>query len=279
MSAVEAGIIPISDFAGRTAVVTGAGSGIGRALVRALSRAGANVVLADRHGEAITAVAEEIRASGGRALPVPTDVADPAAVDALAEAAYAEFGAVHVLCNNAGTSTVGYSWQTPLSDWDLALGVNLMGVVHGIRSFVPRMIDGGDPGHVVNTASMAGLMPVPMKAPYTASKHAVVGLSQVLLAELRASGTPIGVSVVCPGAVATSILEEERARYAGAPIASAAQDVLDQLKDTVDNGIAPDTAADIILGAIRAGRFWSFPNAHDYFGLLDQQHDAMLHGS
>jgi NAD(P)-dependent dehydrogenase (short-subunit alcohol dehydrogenase family) len=195
----------------------------------------------------------------------------------LAEAAYAEFGRVHLLCNNAGTASVGYCWETPLSEWELVLGVNLMGAVHGIRSFLPRMLSDGDEGHVVMTASMAGLVPVALKAPYTASKHAVVGLSHALRAELESIGAPIGVTVVYPGAIATSIIGDEAARYAGAgPLAPAAQAVLDHLGAMVDEGMPAETAGALIIDAVRRGQRVVMPNAEDQRGRLVSRVGQML---
>jgi NADP-dependent 3-hydroxy acid dehydrogenase YdfG len=252
-------------FDGRTAVITGGGSGIGRGMALALARAGANVVLADRDQQRLASVAEEIGAvAQGRVLTVLTDVADAASVAKLAEASFAAFGRVHVLCNNAGTASVGYSWETPLSDWSQVLGVNLMGAVHGIQAFLPEMLAAGEDGHIVMTASLAGLVPVAMKAPYTASKHAVVGLSHTLRAELEAIHAPIAVTVVYPGAIATSIIDDERSRYAPVgSLAPAAQSVLDDFKVIVDNGMSPELAGDLIVEALRRGDQVVMPNAED----------------
>ena len=263
---------------GKTGVVTGAGSGIGLGICRALARSGANVVVADIDAERAVAASDAITAEFGTdALAVPTDVAIPAAVEALADAAYQRFGAVHVLCNNAGVSTVGQVWSSPVSDWDFVLSVNLMGVVHGIRAFVPRMLAGAQVGHVVNTSSMGGLIPVLLKAPYTAAKHAVVGLSKTLREELHAVHAPIGVSVVCPGAVATNMIDAQLRRYANAdPLPPAERAVLDSLKATVDGGMSPDEAGQMIVEGVRAGQFWVFPNAGPYLPLLEDEFAEMM---
>jgi len=258
---------------GRVAVITGAGSGIGRGTALVLARRGASIVLADLNAERVAEAAEEVRTStGAKAIGVVTDVSDQASVDNLADRAFAEFGNVHVLCNNAGTATVGYSWEAPLSDWAFTLGVNLMGPVHGIRSFVPRMLEKGEPGHIVNTSSMAGLRAVVLNAAYTASKHAVVGLSRTLEADFATIGAPIGVSVVCPGGVSTAIIDDQIARYASAgPLGEAEQGVLDGLKAVVDEGMSPERAGEMIAAAIEGDRFWVFPNAESLFGPVEDE--------
>jgi NAD(P)-dependent dehydrogenase (short-subunit alcohol dehydrogenase family) len=258
---------------GRVAVITGAGSGIGRGIALELGRRGARLVLADLNADRVRRVAEEVRgATESEVLAVETDVSSEAAVVDLADRAFATFGAVHVLCNNAGVATVGYSWEQTAADWDLVLGVNLRGVVHGITAFLPRMLESGQPGHVVNTSSMAGLMTVPLKAPYTAAKHAVVGLSKALRAELSSLGAPVGVSVVCPGPVSTAIMDDEIARYdQRGPLDLASRNVLDGLKAAVDQGISAEQVGEIIVDAVRSDRFWVFPNSADYFGPMDTE--------
>jgi NAD(P)-dependent dehydrogenase (short-subunit alcohol dehydrogenase family) len=255
------------------AVVTGGGSGIGRGLGLALARRGARVVLADLSGERLERAVDEIRAAtGAEVVGVLTDVTDQPSVDRLAERALDVFGAVHVVCNNAGTATVGYSWEAPISDWAAVLNVNLMGVVHGIRSFVPRMLETKVAGHVVNTSSMAGLIPVPLNAAYTASKHAVVGLSRTLEAELVSVGAPIGVTVVCPGSVATAIVDDEIARYESAGGLSAPQrKILEQLKAGIDVGMKADDAGEMVVNAVENDRFWAFPNAEEFFGPAESE--------
>lgn len=262
---------------GQVAVVTGAASGLGRGLARAFAAQGLSVVLADLDGAKAEQVSAELAADFGvAALASATDVSKPEEVEALAVATYDRFGSTDVLCNNAGVSTVGQAWESPLSDWDFVLSVNLMGVVHGIRSFVPRMVTSGGPAHVVNTSSMGGLMPVPMKAPYTAAKHAVVGLTKVLRAELAAAGAPIGVCVVCPGAIATGIIDTQLARYQDDPeLSPAARKVLDDLKANLDQGMPSDQAAQIVLTGIREDRFWLFPNAEPYFRLVEADFGEM----
>jgi NAD(P)-dependent dehydrogenase (short-subunit alcohol dehydrogenase family) len=196
--------VPDRDFAGRIAVVTGAGSGIGRATAILLARLGATVHAADVDEASADAVVAEIVAAGGSATAHAVDVSDAAAVETLAESVFAAEDGVDILHNNAGVGHAGPVEDTSLEEWRRVLGVNLMGVVHGIHHFVPRMLRQGRPAHIVNTASMAGLIAVPRMGPYATSKHAVVGLSESLNAELSPRG--IHVSAICPGVIDTPIV-------------------------------------------------------------------------
>ncbi|MEX0875806.1 MAG: SDR family NAD(P)-dependent oxidoreductase [Actinomycetota bacterium] len=197
----------MQDLAGKTAVVTGGGSGIGRALVLALAREGCNTVVADIELDAAQAVAEEASAFGVRAITKRTDVADFASVTNLADAAFDEFGTVHILCNNAGVLILGTLGTAIPHDWSWVFSVNVMGVVHGVHAFLPRLIEQGQPAHIVNTASVAALGAGGI---YGASKAAVVSISETLHEELGASG--IGVSVLCPANVNSRILDAQRNR-------------------------------------------------------------------
>lgn len=188
---------------GRTAVVTGAASGIGKALALRLSRERMRLVLADVDRRRLREVAAAIPGS----LAVRADVSEMADVQALARKAWAKFGSVDLLINNAGVAEVGPLWELPLPRWRRLLGVNLWGTVHGCLAFLPRMLEQGTPGHVVNMASMAGLVAPAAAAAYAASKHGVVALSESLAQDLAARGAPLGVSVVCPGWVSTRIFE------------------------------------------------------------------------
>lgn len=185
----------------RVAVVTGAASGIGLGIAEACCSEGMRVVLSDWDGERLGRETDRLRRSGSTVEAVQTDVGDPEAVDALADAAYAAFGSVHIICNNAGIIRPGRTWELTLDDWEQVLQVNLMGVIHGIRSFVPRMLASGEPGHVVNVGSMASVVPVPGIGAYNVAKHGVLALSEVLQAELAADGEPVGVTIVMPGRV------------------------------------------------------------------------------
>ncbi len=197
---------------GRVAVVTGGASGIGRAVATKFAEAGMRVVLADIQEDALDRAASELAAAGHQVIGVRTDVSVGESVEALAATVMAEFGAVHVLHNNAGVGVGGYIWTHTQRDWEWVLGVNLWGVIHGVRVFVPLMISQGEPAHIVNTASMAGLISVPGLGAYNVSKHGVVTLSETLERDLRIAGVPIGVSVLCPGLVMTNIFESHRNR-------------------------------------------------------------------
>jgi NAD(P)-dependent dehydrogenase (short-subunit alcohol dehydrogenase family) len=246
--------------AGKVAVVTGAASGIGFALAERFARSGLNVVLADVEQAALAAAEQKILAHGVETLAVPADVSDEAAVQALARAAFDRFGSVHVVCNNAGVVSNADPWLGPLSAWQWVLGVNLWGVIHGIRAFMPLLAMQGE-GHIVNTASMAGLLPGFSPA-YDATKHAVVAVSEDLYRAMKLAGLPVGVSVVCPGWVRTSILEAGRNWPSGLgeapPPAPTAEVTTRYVERVIDEGMAPAAVADLVADAITAERFWVF---------------------
>jgi NAD(P)-dependent dehydrogenase (short-subunit alcohol dehydrogenase family) len=247
---------------GRVAVVTGAASGIGRALAEAFAAAGSGVVVADLDANEADAVAEAIRAAGGEALAVAVDVTDPASVDGLAAATLERFGRVDVLCNNAGVSTFNLMRDQTLADWKWVIDVDFWGVVHGLHTFLPIMREQGTRGHVVNTSSIAGLLSgVAFIGPYSAAKVAVVSVSETLVQELAVDGTPIGVSVLCPSSVNTKVMESERGRPAGLGVerrTEMAESVRLMIKDgfTGPTGLEPAQVAARVLEAIRNGEFW-----------------------
>ena len=199
---------------GRVAVVTGAASGIGRALAGRFAQEGMKVVLADIETDPLERAVAEIRATGAEAIAVATDVSDAGQVQALADATLAQFGAVHVLCNNAGVESGARFADIPASTWEWVLGVNLWGVLHGCRVFLPLIRRAGE-GHIVNTASLAAFATgLPTFAPYTTSKFAVLAASECLELELLSGAEQIGVSVLCPGVIATNMCEAERNLHA-----------------------------------------------------------------
>jgi len=241
----------VDSFRDRVAVVTGGGSGIGRALVLALAREGARVVLADVDEAAMAAVASEASGLGAQTLTVRTDVSDLGAVQALADRAWQAFGGVHVVCNNAGVALWGGLERATHRDWQWAIGVNLWGVIHGVETFVPRMIAAGEPGHIVNTASMAGLIASQGLGVYNTTKYAVVGLSETLAKDLKPYR--IGVSVLCPMGVQTRIRESERNRPAALRNAEgpAGSEV-----ELIGRYLAPESVADLVLDAIRRNELY-----------------------
>jgi NAD(P)-dependent dehydrogenase (short-subunit alcohol dehydrogenase family) len=244
---------------GSVAVVTGAASGIGAALGRAFAAAGCSVVLADVDAVALDAVAATME---GEVLAVVTDVSVAADLEHLAEAAFIRFGSVHVLCNNAGVSTFNPVIAQSLDDWRWVLGVNLWGVIHGVQAFLPRMTAQGQPAHIVNTSSLAGLASgLPSLGPYNVSKVGVVALSETLRMELAMASSPVGVSVLCPGSTPTRILESERNR----PVELCSELRVpdgDLMRDAVRLGFdgpgartVAEVAADVLDG-VRGGQFW-----------------------
>jgi NAD(P)-dependent dehydrogenase (short-subunit alcohol dehydrogenase family) len=269
----------MDDFTGKVAVVTGAASGIGLALARRCAAEGMRVVLADVEVGPLDAATKELAAEHGddRVLAVPTDVREAEALEALAEATVDRFGAAHLLCNNAGVGVGGLAWTVPADRWRWIVEVNLLSVAHGIRAFVPRMIEQGE-GHVVNTASAAGILTGPGMSPYYATKHAVVALSESLHFDLQMMGGVVGVSVLCPEWVRTNIADSERNRPAdvsavdlmGQPIpepdpdapgdADAAPALRDMVQSLVDGGLDPAEVAAAVLDGVRVRRFWIFPH-------------------
>lgn len=205
----------MQDFEGKVAVVTGGASGIGLAMAQRFAEAGMNIVLGDIESEPLAMAEAAVAAKGAKVLAHRTDVARPDDIEALADAAYRRFGKVHILCNNAGVGgSRGAAWELSLDDWRWVVDVDLWSVINGVRSFVPRMIAGGEEAHIVNTASVAGLLSGAVGAPYTVAKFGVVALTESLYYELKRAGHPIGASVLCPGFVATNIFDSGRNRQA-----------------------------------------------------------------
>ncbi|MGZ5110866.1 MAG: SDR family NAD(P)-dependent oxidoreductase [Usitatibacter sp.] len=252
----------MKNLKGKVAVVTGAGSGIGRELALGCAREGALVVLADIDEAGMRDTMAQLATLGARALQVRCDVSKPGDLDRLAARTYEEFGAAHLLFNNAGVAVAGPVWAATLEDWKWALDINLMGVVHGIRSFVPRMLAQKDECHVVNTASVAGLLSLPGSAVYCVSKHAVVTLSECLHHDLRVGGAPIGVSVLCPAYVNTGIGDSARNRprelAATNPLGKPYEEAV--RKALAAGKLSAGDIARITLEAVKARRFYILPH-------------------
>jgi NAD(P)-dependent dehydrogenase (short-subunit alcohol dehydrogenase family) len=241
-------------FNEKVAVVTGAASGIGRAIAERCLADGMRVVLADIEAPALE---EAAKAMTGAILPYKVDVSDAAAMEAMADAVYKHFGAVHLLFNNAGVAPDPKPvWAQSLDSWKWVIDVNLYGVINGLRSFVPRMLAGGEEGHIVNTASVAGLHAGPMISPYYATKHAVVGLSEALYIELKSGKTRVGVSVLCPAFVRTKIGESGRNRPGAVPSAALSNEFSEMVRMLIEQGVTPESIADKVFDAIKADQFW-----------------------
>ncbi|MBT2443853.1 SDR family NAD(P)-dependent oxidoreductase [Streptomyces sp. ISL-36] len=244
-------------FGGRTAVITGASSGIGAGLARHAAGLGMNLVLADIAAERLAAFADELRATGAVVEAVVTDVADPASVDALADHAHTRFGAVDLLVNNAGIMAMGYSWEIPAERWDAMLRVNIGGYANGIRAFVPRMLERGEKAWVVNVSSIGGLLPSPLMAPYSATKFGALALTESLHHELRMKGAPIQVSVVTPGAVRSEIFRAARPGEEAPPEVVGFADRLQALSD--EHGLTPQEHAERVFTMVAEGKYWVIP--------------------
>jgi NAD(P)-dependent dehydrogenase (short-subunit alcohol dehydrogenase family) len=280
----------MEELAGRTAVVTGGGGGIGRALGEAFVAAGMKVVLADVDGPVLEATVTELREQGAEVVGIETDVSDFASVEQLRDKAYAEFGAVHVLCNNAGVGAgaEGRMWEHTLNDWTWGLAVNVWGVIHGIKAFVPAMLAGGAEGHIVNTTSgNGGVAPMPSTPIYALTKGGVVSLTECLYAQLRMEQAPIGVSVLFPGPhmLRTGLFESWRHRPAALANATPRKtppttiDSFEQrMRDAgVDLVYTPvEEVASRVVDAVRADQFWILPPSQRTDDKIRARADSML---
>jgi NAD(P)-dependent dehydrogenase (short-subunit alcohol dehydrogenase family) len=267
----------VETLKGRVAVVTGAASGIGLGMAEQFARAGMSVVMADIEGPALRAAATTVEQHGADVLARVTDVSDLTSMQTLARETADRFGAVHVVCNNAGVGGGGDAWRGPIAAWHWVVGVNLMGVVHGVHAFLPLLEAQGE-GHIVNTASMAGVGRGALGA-YGATKHAVVALSEDLYLDQVARQTGVGVSVLCPGWVRTRIIESRRnwpARLGPAPPDPEGSEeiraIVDQL---IAEGMPPAAVADLVIDAVKAGRFWIFPHPEMLDAVLDWTHSMV----
>jgi NAD(P)-dependent dehydrogenase (short-subunit alcohol dehydrogenase family) len=244
---------------GKVAAVTGAASGLGRSMALAFAAEGMDVALADVDQINLTAVADEVQEKGVRAITLKVDVSQAAQVDGFRDQTIARLGAVHVVCNNAGVSPLGAVWEHTVADWQWILGVNLWGVIHGVRAFTPRLIAQNE-GHIVNTASVAGLISPPGSGAYNVTKHAVVTLSESLYHDMRERNSAIGVSVLCPAYVPTRITESERNRPTALPVSEKSAATLAReamLKKAVASGkVSADQVAQAVVAAVKEERFY-----------------------
>jgi len=278
----------MDDFKGRVAVITGAASGLGRELANVAASLGMKLVLADVDAVLLERATGELQAGGTEVLSMVCDVRKSAHVEELADAALARFHGVHLLFNNAGVGAGGLIWENSVADWEWVLGVNLWGVIHGVRVFTPLMLEcarreRGYQGHIVNTASMAGLLDAPALGVYSVSKHAVVALSETLYHDLRLVDAPIHASVLCPYFVPTGIDRSERHRPADvrsdAPLSASQQAAKQLVSRAVGAGkVSAAEVAQLTFEAIRENRFWiySHPQA---LGAVAERMEAIVHGA
>lgn len=238
----------------QVAVITGAAGGIGRGLAQIGAERGLRLVVSDVDGQRLQALEQELRGRGVEVVGLVADVGDPAQVDALRDLAVQRFGGVDLLFNNAGVMQTGFCWEVSHEQWQRMLHINLQGVINGVRSFVPLLLQQGRPAHLINTASLAGLISSPMMGPYTVTKQAVVALSETLHYELAMLQAQVGVSVLCPGPVASAIMASNQS-------AGVATDQLDALLDSsIRQGMDPHELARQVFAGIEAARFWLLPH-------------------
>jgi NAD(P)-dependent dehydrogenase (short-subunit alcohol dehydrogenase family) len=255
-------------FEGKVAVVTGGASGLGLAMASRFADAGMNIVIGDIEAEPLAMAEAAIAAKGVKVLPLRTDVAKAEELEALAESAYKQFGAVHVLCNNAGVGgSQGPMWELSQADWEWTIDVDLWSVAHGVRSFVPRMIESGEEAHIVNTASIAGMVSGAVGGPYTVAKFGVVALSEQLHFELGRAEHNIGVSVLCPGFVNTGIYDSGRnrqAEYGDAGVTPAAPSpIRAALEERRQTMMQPADISELVFEAIRDRELYIIPAGSD----------------
>jgi NAD(P)-dependent dehydrogenase (short-subunit alcohol dehydrogenase family) len=272
----------MKEFKDKVAVVTGAASGIGRGIAERCAQEGMRVVLADIEEAALAQTEQALKAGGAAVLAVRTDVSKAGDVEALAHKTLDAFGAVHLLVNNAGIGAGSTIWESTLADWEWVMGVNLWGVIYGLRTFVPIMLAQDTEGHIVNTASVAGLLPYHPSATYQVTKHAVVALSEQLYYSLAYQNAKIKVSVLCPGWVKTRILESERNRPvelqnepAGTPITPEVEALIQAMAEAMQTGLSPQQVADMVFDAIRKDKFYILTHP-DTKPLIQQRMEAIL---
>jgi NAD(P)-dependent dehydrogenase (short-subunit alcohol dehydrogenase family) len=251
----------VDQFDGKVAVITGAGSGFGREFALKGAALGMKLVLADVDVKGLAETLELARGSGAEALGVPTDVSDATQLDALARASIDAYGAVHLLFNNAGVGTGGFVWESSAHDWAWVFGVNVMGVANGVRAFTPLMLAQKEPAHIVNTASVAGLLSAPGMGVYNASKHAVVALTETLYHDLKIVGGLVDCSLLCPAFVPTGIANAERTRPEGLrndePLTASQRTAGQQLTKAVEGGkLSAKQVAELTFAAVRERRFY-----------------------
>jgi len=274
----------VKEFAGKTAVVTGAGSGMGKAFALRFAAEGMNVVIGDIQDDALAATVTEISGKGGTVRGLHTDVSRIADVSALADAAEESFGPVHLVCNNAGVEGYldGPVWEATDKDWEWTVSVNFWSAVNGVRVFVPRMLAHGQEAHVVNTCSMTSV--VQATNMYGITKHGVIALSEVLWKDLQDKGAPIGVTALCPGTIATNLFRGSRNRPSeltdeGGNISASGQEVRDHMHGVLSGGMPPGEVADKLVTKIRSGEGLYLLTDHEWDPQVVERHKAIMAGA
>jgi NAD(P)-dependent dehydrogenase (short-subunit alcohol dehydrogenase family) len=249
----------MKELKGKVAAVTGAASGLGRSMALAFAAEGMDLALADVDEVNLSSVQDEVLSKGVRAITLKVDVSNAQQIEAFRDQTLTRLGGVHVVCNNAGVSPLGAVWENTTADWQWILGVNLWGVIHGVRAFAPHLI-AQDEGHIVNTASVSGLISPPGSGAYNVTKHGVVALSESLHHDLRERNSRVGVSVLCPAYVPTGIVDSERNRPADLPAAPKSEQTRAReamLRKAVRSGkVSADKVAQAVIAAIREERFY-----------------------
>jgi NAD(P)-dependent dehydrogenase (short-subunit alcohol dehydrogenase family) len=271
----------MNEFQGKVAVITGGASGIGRAMAERFAEEGMKIVLADIEATALETTAKEMRADGAEVTAVVCDVSKKEEVERLSQEAVKAYDTVHILCNNAGVSTTGFTWEISLEDWDWVMGVNLWGVVYGTHYFTPIMMKNGDPCHIINTASMAGLTNGLNMTPYYVTKNGVVSMSETMHKELEMIKSEIKISVLCPGWVNTRIHESDRNRPSGQVQVDGSNEAAEQFRDMVaemlKDGLSPEHVAQMVFDAVVEEQFYILPHAH-WNGIIETRMQDILEG-
>ncbi len=270
----------MKDLNNKVAVITGAAEGIGKAIAVAAAAQGMKLVLADISANKLDATVQEFKTNGIAVIGVVTDVASEAAIEHLANQAFNEFGNVHLLVNNAGVAFTKAAWETTAQDWEWIMGVNLYGVTHALRAFIPRMLANGEEGHIVNTASMAGMISAPALAAYNVSKFGVVTLSEGLYHDLTLRQSKLGVSVLCPSWVNTRIIESERNRDASQrtdvdKLERISAKASANIMKAVQNGLTPEEVAKQVIDAVQANQFYILTHADSHAAVNVRAQDIL----